>query len=128
MIAVAIIISWGAVPKATDAESSSDLAGGQTRHGREVALADWIGRRGSAAVQSTRAESHRVWWVPVPATRCCDLNYGPGSGPGPGSVPDVLGQFQKRAAAETDETIARARARAPLRFQVSTRRRSTDPS
>lgn len=82
--------SLGSVSNASDAKSSSDLAGRQTRHARDVTWPSTTGLGGVVAVQSARVS--RAWWVP--ATRCCDLNDGPGSGPGPGSTPDV-GQFSK---------------------------------
>lgn len=37
-------------PDGSDAESSSDLAGGQTHHVDDVAASDWIGRRGGVAL------------------------------------------------------------------------------
>jgi hypothetical protein len=73
------IISWGTVTNAGGAYSSSDLAGRQARHACNVALTDWV-RDGVVAVQSSRLV--RVWtaWLRSsrPATRCCDLNDGPG--------------------------------------------------
>lgn len=46
LIVLSPVIFSSAVSKDIDAESSSDQAGRQTRHARDVAFPDWVGRRG----------------------------------------------------------------------------------